>query len=374
MKNPYSEFEQELELLGAKSSLRALPAISGFSCDFTSNDYLGLSENESLKQAVFEASKGLPFGSGGSRLLGGAHDWFSSCETSIAQWLGLESALLFNSGYQANVGVVSALVGPGDVVFLDKRIHASMVDGLRLSGAKWFRFSHLDTAHLSRLMHEKRRHFKKALILTESLYSMEGDVADIPALIRLKHEHDALLIVDEAHALGVLGPEGRGMVAGVGMMDQVDGIIGTFGKAFGSSGAFFAGSDILKQWFINKARSFVYSTALPTPVVIWNQMVIERNREWEVLRKSVLENAALFRSYLAGVSVLGGHYIVPVVAGSNESAMKLAAALRNRGIHCLAVRPPTVPPNRALLRFSIRANHTPFQLEEVSHVLKQSLE
>ena len=331
--------------------------------DFSSNDYLGVSSDKSLLETVLADVTG--FGATGSRLLSGDSPLYHQLESELATWLGTETALVFNTGYQMNLGVVSTLWGPGDVVFMDRAVHASMVDGVRLSGARFFRYRHQDFTQLSALLTKHRGAFKRAVILTESVFSMDGDVSDLAGLVDLKRTHDCELYVDEAHAVGVFGDRGAGCVSQSGLSESVDFILGTFGKAFGSSGGFIGCSAVVKERLVNQCRSFIYSTGLPAPVLRWNLAALLRIQEMATERQQLLEMADWFRESLKslGADVLGGSQIVPVICGGTEFVNRVSAQLKAAGYWVPAIRKPTVPESQSRIRLSLSVAHERAVLE-----------
>ncbi|MEW5972000.1 MAG: 8-amino-7-oxononanoate synthase, partial [Pseudomonadota bacterium] len=259
--------------------------------DFSSNDYLGLSNHPQLINAVKLAAEEFGVSSSASRLLSGDFKLFHQLETRVAQFKGKESALVFNSGYQANVGILSALVGRQDAVFLDKLAHASLVDGALLSGAKLFRFQHNDVTHLSILLKNQRSKFNQALIVTESVFSMDGDKALLKEIASIKEKFNCSLFVDEAHATGIFGVSGSGVVSTLGLETKVEYIMGTFSKALGSFGAYLACSQETKDFLVNNCRSFIYTTALPALVVAANICAIDLVCNEGFRRETLLDNA-----------------------------------------------------------------------------------
>ena len=327
--------------------------------DLCSNDYLGLSCHPKMIEAAKKAAEAYGTGSSGSRLLSGDLEIYHKLEERIAEFKGKERALVFNSGYQANTGILSALYGAGDVIFSDKLNHASIVDGLMLSGAKFFRFRHNDTAHLEELLIKKRPKFKNALIITETIFSMDGDRPDLKILVALKEKFNCKLMVDEAHATGIFGKNGSGVVEEEDLADEVDLVMGTFGKALGSFGAYLAASGQTIEYMINKCRSFIYSTALPPATIACNLMAIELIKEEPHRRHELLRSALYLRGALKEKSfdVQGSSQIVPVIVGENNATIKMAEALQTKGYWVLPIRPPTVPRGESRLRFSLTFDH-----------------
>jgi 8-amino-7-oxononanoate synthase len=335
--------------------------------DFSSNDYLGLTNHKRLKDAAKKAIESFGTGSAASRLLSGDLEIHHQLEENIAVLKGKESALVFNTGYQANVGIVNSLCTKEDGVFFDKLAHASLIDGIFLSRAKYFRFRHNDCEHLESLLKKERDKFKDAFIITESVFSMDGDIAELHRLVEIKEKYDCKILVDEAHATGIFGKDGAGMVEEQGLNDGVDLIMGTFSKALGSFGAYLACSREVKTYLINTCRSFIYTTALPPPVVAANIASLELIKEESFRRKKLLENAENFRKNLKqkGFSVRGSSQIVPLIIGESERALKLAHDLQEKGWWVLPIRPPTVLDKEARLRFSLSYSHTREILERL---------
>jgi len=322
--------------------------------DFSSNDYLGLSCHPELiaQSRHFLGLAGC--GAGAARLMSGDLAMYHQLEADVAELKGQEAALLFGSGYLANCGVIPALVGRNDVIFTDRLNHASIYDGCSLSRAKVVRFHHNDLNHLEELLH-KQRGKGEALIVVESLYSMDGDRCPLPDLVQLKERFNCLLMVDEAHATGVFGENGGGIIEEDGVAGRVDLAMGTFGKALGSYGAYIASTKNMIDFLINRARTFIYSTGLP-PAVIGASLAATRiiRREPE-LRRDLFAKVECFKAALAekGVTNLGPSQIVPIMIGDSSRAVQIAHTLRGQGIFATAVRPPTVPEGTARLRFSI---------------------
>jgi 8-amino-7-oxononanoate synthase len=320
---------------------------------FCSNDYLGLASRPSPVRAS---------GAGASRLVSGERLEHLHLEQAAAELVGAQSALVFSSGYAANVGLISAIAGPDDLVVSDALNHASIIDGIRLSRARVAIVPHLDLAAVETAL--RRRGPGRAFVVTESYFSMDADSPNLPALRRISDEHGAALLVDEAHALGVLGPEGRGLCAHGEV--RPDAIMGTFGKAFGASGAFVAGCQSLVHWLWNRARPFVFSTGMSPSGAAAALAGLRASRDEPDRRARALAAATELRQSLAetGVSLLGSGHIVPWVLGEPASALAVAEALRVQGIDVRAIRPPTVPSGTARIRLTATAAHTPGDIQE----------
>ena len=327
--------------------------------DFSSNDYLGLSSHPKLKEAAIKAINKFGVSSCASRLLSGDTEIFHALEDAVARFKEKEAALIFNSGYQANVGIISALFRKEDVIFSDRLNHASIIDGILLSGARFFRFQHNNPEHLESLLKKERNKFKKALIVSESIFSMDGDRAPLKELARLKEKYNCQMMVDEAHATGIFGEKGSGVVEEEGLSSQVDLVMGTFSKALAGFGAYLAASRDIVDYLVNVCRSFIYSTALPPAIIACNLVSLELVREEAQRRKTLLSHAELVRTKLKeqGLSVLGVSQIIPIILGDNLRAVEFAAKLQEKGFWALAVRPPTVPQGQARLRLSLSYDH-----------------
>ncbi|WP_308390038.1 8-amino-7-oxononanoate synthase [Acidithiobacillus sp. AMEEHan] len=338
---------------------------------FASNDYLGLARHPALREAAQQSFAVGEFGSGAAPLLGGERRQHAELAAALASWLGVEAVLLFGSGYLANLGVFGALTSAQDHLFLDRLAHASLIDGARLSGARLQRFRHNDLEHLETLLRKPRS--GRAWIVSEGVFSMDGDLAPLPELLALAQRYDAALILDEAHAFGVLGREGRGSVEHW----QCDGDalilrIGTLGKAFGSYGAFVASSAFPICWLQQAARSYLFHTALPASLAAATlaalpllQQAQDRREHLQRLRQR-LQAGLHGRPFLPSQTPIQG-----LILGSNAAALAAAAALRAAGIYCPAVRPPTVPQGQARLRISLSAAHSIEDIEQLLHALER---
>ena len=336
--------------------------------DFSSNDYLALSGHPKLKEASKKAVDSLGASASASRLLSGDLKIHHELEEKVARFKGKESALVFNSGYQANVGIISALYNRADVVFCDRLSHASIIDGVRQSGAKLFRFGHSDLDHLESLLKKEGHKFKNRLIVTETVFSMDGDKPPLTELVNIKAKYDCFLMVDEAHATGIFGQNGAGIVEEQGLSDRIELIMGTFSKALGSFGAYLACSEKIKQYLINSCRSFIYSTALPPATVAANIEALNIIRDEPIRRKTLLANADYFRSKLqkSRFDVRGESQIVPLIVADTDRATRLSCQLQQSGYWVLPVRPPTVPAGGARLRFSLTYHHSRQTLEALA--------
>ena len=358
---------RELRPIAARHGGRVVVAGREY-LDLSSNDYLGLAGHPRLIEAAKRALDEYGTGAAASRLMGGDFELHHRLEERVAAFKGKESALVFNSGYQANVGLFPALLTRDDAVFSDRLNHASIVDGIQLSGARAFRFRHNDPAHLETLLQRERGKFKTALIVTETIFSIDGDRAPLAALVALKEKHDCLMIVDEAHATGVFGPHGAGVVEADGLAGRIDLVMGTFSKALGGFGAYVAASREMVAFLVNACRSFIYSTALPPAVIAGDLAGLDLVAEEPWRREALAERCPRFRDALRakGFQVIGASPIVPVVLGDNHRAVAFAQALREKGYWVVAVRPPTVPAGEARLRLTLTAHHEATVLDRLA--------
>lgn len=327
--------------------------------NLSSNDYLGLSSHPKLLEE-FRAETditALAYSAASSRLLSGNHQYYGMLESDLCDLYGKEAALVFNSGYHANIGILPALAGKRDLIIADKLVHASIIDGLRLSEAEMLRYHHLDFEHLRNILTQQREKYENVFIVTESIFSMDGDVADLQELCDLKKEFDAFLYVDEAHALGVRGTNGLGCCEEQACIEDIDFIIGTFGKAFASMGAFVVCSEMFRDFLVNTQRSLIFTTALPPVNVAWTRFILNRMPDFYDLRMKLAETSNRLRSVLSekGFETRGDSHIVPFICGSNENSVEMSELLRDNGFFALPVRYPTVPKNEARIRFSLNA-------------------
>jgi 8-amino-7-oxononanoate synthase len=334
-----------------------------------SNNYLGLADHPLVREAAAEAALHWGAGAGASRLISGNMEPHGQLEHRLATFKGYEAALLFGSGYLANIGTIAALAGPGGVVFSDELNHASIVDGCRLARAETFVYRHGDVDHLAWGLREAEG--RGSLIVTDGVFSMDGDLAPLAELTRLAREHGCRLMVDEAHATGALGPGGRGSVAAAGLSGEVDLVVGTLGKALGSYGAYVCADTELSEYLLNTARSFIFSTALPPPALAAALAALELLEAEPQRVEQLRTNAAILREALAAEGLVAGgapSQIVPLEVGDAKLTMELCERLLERGVFAQGIRPPTVPPGSSRLRFSVMATHEPSALREAARL------
>jgi len=365
----HKRLEDELAALREQDQFRELSIPVGI--DLGSNDYLGLSSDPRLKEAIIRAlNRDGRVASTGSRLLSGNSERWEALEAEFAQFVGTEAALYFPSGYAANVGLLTSLLKRTDTVFCDSSNHASIIDGIRLSFARKVVFPHLDLKYLESAM--KRASGGQRVVVVESLFSMEGDRSPLPDLIALCNRCDATLIVDEAHSVGVDGPEGRGMIASIGRSETVLASIHTCGKALAGMGAFVAGPRTLRDFLVNRARTFIFTTALPPYCAAHIQEALKLAREADAARARLRELSEYLRRNLkaAGFDTgRGDSQIIPLLLGSNEAALRFAALVSTAGFAVRAIRPPTVPAGTARLRLSLNAKLSFAHLDAVTEAL-----
>ena len=325
----------------------------------SSNSYLGLCADPRLKQAAIDAIEKYGTGSGGSRLTTGSYEIHKRLEEEIAAFKGTEAALVFNTGYMANLGAISAIADKSWVIFSDRLNHASIIDGCRLSGAQTVVYAHGDAADLERQI--KRHRGRKGLIVTDGLFSVDGDIAPVPALAEIARKYQLLLMVDDAHATGVLGEKGGGTTDYFNLTDGIDIAMGTFSKALASEGGFIAGSRALIDYLANTARSFIFSTALSPAIIAVSLAALDIVKTEPGLRKTLLANAAWFREKLRAAGFAVPDHPTPIIAvvlGSRDVAVEFSTRLMDKRIFVSAIRPPTVPPGTSRLRINLMATHT----------------
>ncbi len=369
--------ERRLDFLAGRGCLRSFSFRQGV--DFSSNDYLGFSEDLKLRSLFFERLKEVPMGSSASRLLRGQLKLYDEVEMKLAQFCNRESALLFPSGYQANIGLLSAILGPEDLVFSDQLNHASIIDGIRLSRAKKIVYPHTDTKALRDLLQKAGKTSALKVIVSESVFSMDGDCAPLRQLADLAQEFSALLIVDEAHATGIWGKFdqnlGGGWVQSFSLEERVFATIHPAGKAFGVAGAWVCGDARLKEYLINCSRPQIFSTALFPALAIslhavldyWEEVGVARASKVLLRSKSIREQIESWSSLKGS---LGESLIIPIVIGENSAALQVASFLQSEGLDVRAIRPPTVPAGGARLRLTVNWSQTFEDTQRLIQALK----
>lgn len=338
--------------------------------NLSSNDYLGLASRTDLYDAFFDEweEKGYPLSSSSSRLLTGNFMVYGELEQLMAERFDREAALLFNSGYHANTGILPALADKQTLILADKLVHASLIDGILLSGAPFLRYRHNDYNQLEMLLKKHAGQYEQIFIVTESIFSMDGDVADLPRLVELKKSYpDILLYVDEAHAIGVRGKNGLGIAEEQDCIQDIDLLIGTFGKALASMGAYVICSRTIREYLVNCMRPLIFSTALPPIQIAWTRFIFERLPLFGELREKLALTGHLLAGALEGKGgEISESHIIPFIVGENKECILKAEELQRKGFYCLPVRPPTVPKGTARIRFSLTAEVTSEQIIQLT--------
>ena len=332
--------------------------------NLSSNNYLNFADNEEITREFMDyAGKKFTFGSASARLLTGTLPVYNELEQLITSLFQTEKTLLFNSGYHANVGINSSIAASSDVIFSDKLNHASIIDGMQLSRGKFFRYKHNDMENLEKLLLKERRNFKNAVIVSESVFSMDGDIADVKKLVELKKKYNCILIIDEAHAFGVFGEKGLGICEKLGLINEIDLIMGTFGKSIGSMGAFVTGKKVLIDYLTNKARSFIFSTSLPPVNIAFSKWIIENKLPHTSQKR---------QNMLSLAKKMGSEsQIIPVIVGENDKTLELSEKLFQNGYFTLPIRPPTVPAGTSRLRLSLTADMTENDLIKLKEIVQE---
>lgn len=351
------QYKQELNILNNNSYLRSIKDFAQKSgkyitfegkklINLSSNNYLGFADNEEITQEFLDfAGAKYPLGSASARLLTGSLPVYKELELLLCKLFNKESALIFNSGYHANVGITSSIAGKNDVIFSDKLNHASIIDGMKLAGGKFFRYQHNDMESLERLLIRERKNFDNAIIVTESVFSMDGDIADLKKIIELKKKYNCLLYVDEAHAFGVFGEKGLGICETLVILPEIDILVGTFGKSIGSMGAFAVSNKVLIDYLTNKARSFIFSTALPPISIAFSKWIIENKLPFTLEKRQ--------KMLTLGNNLGSQSHIIPVIIGGNSETEQMCKRLFDAGYFTLPIRPPTVPEGTSRIRISL---------------------
>lgn len=389
----YTHITEQLAELSASGNLRRLPecgsrngkylTIDGRDyLNLSSNDYLGLTQNRDLLQEFYqqqprgaELENRFSPGSTASRLLVGNHPLYTALEKRLTglyrQHGSISETLVFNSGYHANLGILPAITTKKDLILSDKLNHASIIDGFRLAEADFLRYKHLDYDHLDHILATKRNQYRFVVIVSETLFSMDGDLANLQRLVEIKNKHNALLYLDEAHSFGVFGNQGLGLTIQSGVLKEVDILVATFGKALGGLGAFALVNPLLKKLLINRMRPLIFSTALPPVVLNWLLFALDKMVTMDKERGQLLAISSLLREVIrsVGCQTLGESQIVPLILGKNQLALDMAGRLRESGIIALPIRPPTVPPASARIRFSLTATINSDDIELVNKAI-----
>jgi len=375
------EFLKKADAGNLRRKLRPVAPVSARECivdgrkciDFSSNNYLALSDHPKLKEAAVRWTNLYGAGSKGSRLVTGTFPPYMELERKIAAWKGSEASLVIGSGFLANIGAISAVADRDSAIFADKLNHASLNSGAQLSGAGFRRYRHLDLKHLEALMHNDSP--SRRIIISDTVFSMDGDLADVQALKKISHEHGAMLYLDDAHATGVFGCKGEGLASGAG-----DSFIsmGTFSKAMGSYGAYVACSEEMKEYLVNRCGTFVFSTALPPAAygAIDAAVDLVQSQEYCEIRRNLLVKSAKLAEEIRWIGFDTGNTatpIIPVIAGDPEKVLRISRNLLEKGMLVVAIRPPTVPKGSARLRLSLNSAHTDSDISRLLEALEENL-
>lgn len=344
--------------------------------NLSSNDYLGLSHDEKLLDTFFAT---LPHDSSllsasSSRLLTGSHPTHHNVESLLRQLYNRDGALCFSSGYHLNTGILPAIADKQTLIIADKLVHASIIDGIRLTTADTLRFRHQDFDQIQRILNERHSKYERIIIVTESIFSMDGDITNLKRLVSLKQRYpNVILYVDEAHAVGARGQQGLGIAEEQNCIQDIDILCGTFGKALASMGAFVICSKTMQDYLINKARTFIFTTALPPLQMAWSRFVLEKigtfneRRQWLTRASQQIREAILDK----GIPCQSESHIIPFLVGDNHKAIMLAEEMQRHGFYVMPIRPPTIPQGSARLRFSLSASISRDEIDKLTHIIKQ---
>lgn len=378
--NAIEYMQQELQTLKEHSNLRRLPQMTHDGrtvladgrrmLNLSSNDYLGLTADRKLREEFLQTLTPDTFQptSSSSRLLTGNFGVYEELETELATLFGTEAALVFNSGYHANTGILPAVSDAQTLILADKLVHASIIDGIRLSAARCIRYRHNDLAQLERLLEQHHAAYRQLIIVTESIFSMDGDQADLTTLVHLKKRYpNVLLYVDEAHAFGVRGTHGLGCAEESGCIRDIDFLVGTFGKAAASAGAYIACCRTIREYLVNRMRTFIFTTALPPTSIAWTLFIVRKLAGMQDRRKHLASISRMLREALQakGYDCPSVSHIVPLVVGASADTVLRAEMLQRHGFYALPVRPPTVPEGTSRIRFSLTADIEEREIEEI---------
>ncbi|MFQ1014981.1 8-amino-7-oxononanoate synthase [Avibacterium paragallinarum] len=387
MNNHLADFAQTLAELKAIGQFRQLPQLDHQGkmivkdgrtmLNMSSNDYLGLANDDALKSEFLKNyGENLPhFTSSSSRLLTGSFAIYEQLESLMASRFEREACLLFNSGYHANIGILPAVANKKTLIVADKLVHASIIDGIRLSEADFVRYRHNDFNHLETLLAKYQAHYQRMIIVTESIFSMDGDVVDLRQLVALKHRFgNVMLYVDEAHAIGAYGDTGLGIAEQQGCVQEIDFLVGTFGKALASMGAYVVCDQLIKDYLINKMRPLIFSTALPPICVAWTAFLFARLPHFHPRRQHLQALSEKVRSFFRQnftQPIVSESGIIPYIIGDNEKTVATAQALQQQGYYCLPIRPPTVPQGTSRIRLSLTADMSEQEVDEFLILLQE---
>lgn len=382
----YEKIADELNKLESISALRKLRTVddrnsgtidvngkSFLNC--SSNDYLGIATDKDLKKEFFESSDAstLELSSSSSRLLSGNFSIYEKVEKQLAELFNKPATLYFSSGYHLNSGFFPAIYGKKDLIIADKLVHASIIDGIMLSKADYLRYRHLDYDQLEKMLEKDRDKYENCVVVTESVFSMDGDIADLKKIVEIAEKYNCETYVDEAHAVGCFGNKGAGICEVKNLTQHIDFIVGTVGKGLGGIGAFIACDNNVRDYLINRCRSFIFTTALPPLNLEWTSFVLSKLSQMNDRREKLKNNNKLLRNFLKekGLKTKGNSQIVPVIIGDDERTLKIADKLLANGIFAPAIRPPTVRKGTSRIRFSITTDLKEEELKRIAHLISE---
>ena len=370
----YSKIDSQLEHYKQNDAFRFLKKENNIGTDIinlSSNDYLGLAKSQDLLKEFNSKYKNLPYTSSSSRLLDGNHKFYDIIENQLSELYQSESALFFNSGYHLNIGVLPSITSKNDLILADKLVHASIIEAIKLSAAKTIRYKHLDYLQIEKLLKKYKNTYENIFIVSESIFSMDGDKADIKELVKLKNKYNAYLYLDEAHAVGAIGEKGLGLAEQTNLISEIDFLAGTMGKAMASVGAYLICKSNIKSYLINNCKSLIYTTALAPINVAWSSFIIDKITGLSIQRNNLEEKSAYLKTILeeAGLNTLGETHILAILVGENTKCLELSSYLQKHNIKVQAIRPPTVPLNTSRIRISLHANLSKADLDKVAQII-----
>lgn len=375
----YSRINKEIEQFKENDAFRFLKEeiiIDEDTIKLSTNDYLGLAQDKSLLNNFLQKGKQIKLTASSSRLLSGNHKYYTQVEQRLSELYTSKSALFFNSGYQLNIGVLPSISTKKDLILADKLVHASLIEGFKLSSAKVIRYKHLDYLQLEKLLNQYQTEYENIFIVSESVFSMDGDMVNLEELVKLKTKYSAYLYLDEAHAVGVLGDNGLGLAEQKGLLSEIDFLVGTMGKALASVGAFLISSEDVKSYLVNTCKSIIYTTALPPVNLLWTDYILKNLPSFNKQRELLKEKSEYFRQKLLnnGIEFKGESHILAIIVGDNKRCLELANNLQKEKIEVQAVRPPTVPEGTSRIRISLHERLSFDDLDRVVEILKTQIE
>lgn len=361
--NKHDKFKKTLDVLEKQKNFRKLQSknIDGL-INLSSNDYLNLNAEDHLRDEFrqSESYKQLTFSATSTRLLTGNINQYTSLEATLASLYQREACLIYSSGYHANIGILPALADKKDLIVADKEVHASIIDAMQLSKAKSIRYKHLDLAHLERILEKERSHYENVFIVTESIFSMDGLRVDLPRLLTIKQKYHAYIYLDEAHALGIFGRQGLGLAEEMGYINNIDFIVGTFGKSLASVGAFVVCDELIKDYLVNRSRTLIYTSGLPPINLAWTEFLLKKMTNMVEKRNHIHE---IWRHFAKNLGLKAESHIVPYILGNNYDVIEFAKFLQAYGFYVLPIRHPTVAKGTERIRFSFHAALTKAMLD-----------